>query len=303
MSIVATGGHLRAWLKLTLFYVAVIAGMAGLMLAVAALKLRHPIVTIEDFTYAKVDPGFLALVGLLPLIPTVPVTLLARRFLDGKSPLTSLGLAWRRLPAGLGGGFALGVGFLALNVGLIAALGGAKPSFAGITGSGWRLLANEAAFFLTFAALEEFWFRGYPLRVLDESWRRWGAIISTSIVFALLHLANPISNPLPLVNVAGAGVILALLYLQSGSLWLAIGFHWGWNFAEGPVFGTAVSGMATNTTIFKTAAAGPIWLSGGGFGPEASVVLTVTAAAAIATIIAVKPFGRRPGAAAPGAEL
>jgi len=294
MSAFVSGGKPRAWLRLVLFYGVTLVGMAALMFAAAALNPGPRLVTLDDFVSGRINPWRLTAVGLLPLAPVVAATLLARRFLDGRPPVASLGLQPRRLPAGLFGGFAAGVVFLVLNVVIITALGGFKISARPLAAGDGVALVGGLAFFLVFAALEELSFRGYPIKVLDESWRRWGAVFVTSLAFSLLHLANPGSNLLPVVNIAAAGAILALLYLQSGSLWLAISFHWGWNVAEGPIFGTAVSGMASHTTLFIARAAGPAWLSGGGFGPEASVVLTATAACVIVSLLVFQPF-RRPG--------
>lgn len=139
--------------------------------------------------------------------------------------------------------------------------------------------------------VEELLLRGYALKVLDETWGRYGAVGATSIVFSLLHVANPAITILALINVFLAGVILALLYLRSGSLWLAVGFHWGWNFIEGAVLGCAVSGIPAPGSILTTTAAGPPWLSGGPFGPEGSVVLTITASLAALLLILAKKSG------------
>ena len=49
------------------------------------------------------------------------------------------------------------------------------------------------------------------------------AIVVSSVAFGILH-----------VDPVGAGVfgaMTALLYLRTGSLWPAIGAHWGWNWA------------------------------------------------------------------------
>src|SRR5581483_7760086 len=67
-----------------------------------------------------------------------------------------------------------------------------------------------------------------------------------------------------------AGILLAAAYLLTRSLWLPIGLHFGWNFTEGGIFGAAVSGNGAKGLI-NTSLSGPQLLSGGAFGPEASV--------------------------------
>jgi len=59
------------------------------------------------------------------------------------------------------------------------------------------------------------------------------------------------------------------------SLWLPIGIHTGWNFAEGNLFGAMVSGTRPSHSLIHSTLTGPVLLTGGDFGPEASVVSIV----------------------------
>jgi len=67
-----------------------------------------------------------------------------------------------------------------------------------------------------------------------------------------------------------AGVLLGIAYAATRSLWLPIGVHFGWNFTEGGIFGAAVSG-AHYQGLIGASLSGPTWLTGGAFGPEASL--------------------------------
>ncbi len=51
-----------------------------------------------------------------------------------------------------------------------------------------------------------------------------------------------------------------------------MGMHIGWNFFQGPFFGFSASGHEM-ATLFKLDILEPNWLSGGDFGPEASVLI------------------------------
>jgi membrane protease YdiL (CAAX protease family) len=285
----------RAWLRLALFYIAGLGVPAALMPALAALlrafgvEIIHPALGISG-----ISPWVLAGAGLVILVPVVAVTLAARRWLDRRPPPSSLGLRGRDAPRDLGLGFVGGVAFIGVTCAAILATGGAEFRYAlSAPGDAVRLL-GPLALFGVFAAAEEFYLRGYPVKVLDESWGRVAAVLLTSVVFSLMHLFNPGAGVLPLVNVALAGVILALVYLRSGSLWVAVGFHWGWNFGEGPLFGFNVSGLTAGPTLFEAAPKGAAWLSGGAFGPEGSVLLTITSAILIILLLAGKIS--RPGA-------
>ena len=66
--------------------------------------------------------------------------------------------------------------------------------------------------------------------------------------------------------------MLGAAYAATRSLWLPIGIHMGWNFTEGGVFGAAVSGGGGGHGIVSMPLTGPDLLTGGAFGPEASLV-------------------------------
>ncbi len=56
------------------------------------------------------------------------------------------------------------------------------------------------------------------------------------------------------------------------SLWWVTGLHLGWNFFEGPIFGTQISG-GTTSGLFHASVTGPQVWTGGAFGPEAGLVV------------------------------
>jgi len=98
-------------------------------------------------------------------------------------------------------------------------------------------------------------------------------------LFGFAHLGNPSATPLSTANTVLAGVLLAAAYLKTRALWLPIGLHWAWNFLMGPVLGLPVSGYRLGG-LPGARVSGPEWLTGGTYGPEGSVVLTVVCAVA-----------------------
>lgn len=99
------------------------------------------------------------------------------------------------------------------------------------------------------------------------------AIVTTSVIFALVHLAAPGANAIALLDTAIAGVALAVGRLRSGALWLPIGWHFGWNFAMGSLFGCVVSGsQPTTASLFEVQLEGPAYLVGGPYGPESGLL-------------------------------
>ena len=126
--------------------------------------------------------------------------------------------------------------------------------------------------------IEEVLMRIIVFRLL---WRAAGvfpALIVTALLFSGLHLSNPDATVFSaLCLLAGEG-IGAGLYLLTGRVWMSIGMHSGWNFAQGWVFGGAVSGLnvfAGGPLLTRPVEGVAEMLSGGGFGPESSLAALV----------------------------
>ncbi len=121
---------------------------------------------------------------------------------------------------------------------------------------------------------EELIFRAIVLRLLMRAFGIWPALGLSAALFGALHLANPNATPVAAIAIAvEAGLMLASFYLLTGRLWVSIGVHAAWNFAQGWIRGARVSGIEVKESLYLSApkAGAPDWLSGGAFGPEASV--------------------------------
>ena len=189
-------------------------------------------------------------------------------------------LALRAAPAGLAAGALLGLVMMATLMGVLVATGaydvtvvGPAPVWTGVS------LALQAA------VTEELWMRALLFRLL---WRAFGPVPAFAVaaaVFGALHLANPGG-----ATVTMAGVMFCAQYALTGRLWVPIGVHSAWNLAQGYLFGAAVSGGDLGDSIaVSTARAGaPTWLTGGEFGPEASVVaLALVTAVTVSALVLV----------------
>ena len=64
--------------------------------------------------------------------------------------------------------------------------------------------------------------------------------------------------------------MLGLAYSLARNLWFPIGIHFAWNFTQGGIFGAPISGFRFKS-IFEFQLSGPEILTGGAFGPEASL--------------------------------
>ncbi|GGZ04037.1 CPBP family intramembrane glutamic endopeptidase [Streptomyces poonensis] len=122
------------------------------------------------------------------------------------------------------------------------------------------------------AATEEVVYRGVLFRIVEERIGTYAALVSTGLVFGLSHLLNEDATLWGGLAIAiEAGFMLAAAYAATRSLWLTIGVHFGWNFAAAGVFSTEVSGNGASQGLLDASTSGPELLTGGAFGPEASV--------------------------------
>jgi membrane protease YdiL (CAAX protease family) len=121
------------------------------------------------------------------------------------------------------------------------------------------------------AIQEELIFRGLLFRKLERSFGSWIALVVSAILFGIIHLASPNATLVSaLAIMVTSGVLIAATYILTRSLWWAMGIHLGWNFFEGPVFGTQLSGHDL-PGFFSSVTTGPIAWAGGSFGPEAGL--------------------------------
>ena len=190
-------------------------------------------------------------------------------------------------------GFAAGGAMLVLAVLLLTMASMAR--WVADTGSAWEYVAalsTSLAFFAVAAAAEEAAFRGYAFQALVQGIGAWPAILGTSALFAWMHAGNPEVTPVALANIFLAGVMLALAYLKTRSLWFATGVHLGWNWTMQSLLGFPVSGLNEfDTPLYDVRELGPDVLTGGPFGPEAGLAATLAIAAATVWIWRTRRLG------------
>lgn len=175
--------------------------------------------------------------------------------------------------AGLAAGLALFAGVMAI----LWVVGVYHPAGRG-TGKG--LAAGFAAAFSA-GIVEEIMFRGLLFRLSSKILGTWGALLFTATLFGAAHAFNPGATVSSSLAIAlEAGVLLGAAYAATQRLWLPIGLHIGWNFAEGSIFSMSVSGNSIIAGLLRGSLSGPRILTGGQFGPEASIVAVVVCLAA-----------------------
>ena len=142
-----------------------------------------------------------------------------------------------------------------------------------------------ALFFLGFAiqsSTEEIMMRGWVLSAMAARFGLVVAVVVNAVVFAALHLGNEgldHINWIAMLNIVLVGLFLSLYALREGSLLGVFGWHAAWNWLLGTGFGLNVSGIDVGTPAlvadFDRKADMADWLTGGSFGPEGSLVVSL----------------------------
>lgn len=146
----------------------------------------------------------------------------------------------------------------------------------------FALLAGYACFAIFSGIAEEVTFRGMAVR---EMAARYGWILAAvigGVYFGSAHLVTKLVD-MTLMNalwIILAGILVSLLfvamYVRSRSLWLPIGFHIAWNLCLQGIMGMTMSGNESQVGLFSIELSGALFLTGGAFGIEASVISMMT---------------------------
>jgi membrane protease YdiL (CAAX protease family) len=263
-------------------------GWRAVIFCLAFLAILLLIVTVLRGIYvALVGRGPFPGLGFLPdlifrislLLAALGAGYVCARWLEGL-PWRSLGLTfhqnWLR---DLLVGFAIGFVALAIAVGIAAAGGGLRLSFAGTATilPVVRSLAGSAFLLCVAALAEEALFRGYPLQTFSRAHLAGFGILVTLLFFGYVHMSNPNATlGMTFLNTSIAGLWLGIGYLRTRSLWFPLGLHWAWNWALGAFFGLPVSGMnLVSNPLFQGHNTGPDWLTGGNYGVEGGIAGTI----------------------------
>ncbi|MGC1379752.1 MAG: CPBP family intramembrane glutamic endopeptidase [Candidatus Baltobacteraceae bacterium] len=135
-------------------------------------------------------------------------------------------------------------------------------------------LAMGAALWLLVMLLvginEEYMFRGYPLQALARGMGFWPAAVLISLLFGAAHLTKANENAIDIGNIVLVGLLTCLMLYRTGSLWLAAGFHFSFDFMQFFVIGTRNGGAEPVGHLLDASFPGPAWVNGGPLGTEAS---------------------------------
>jgi len=194
--------------------------------------------------------------------------------------LADVGLAWspssgREILTGTGTG--VGAAMFVILVPLALRMASFQPAAAPVEHP-WAAFAFGCGSLLFGVIGEELLFRGYAFQLLIRALGPFATILPTSLLFGLMHSANPGVTAMGIVNTVAFGVLFGYAVWRTGALWLSIGLHFGWNVAL-PLLGSNLSGFTMGVTGYTLKwTVGAFW-SGGDYGVEGSMLTTLVVVA------------------------
>lgn len=182
----------------------------------------------------------------------------------------------------LGLGIALGFILQSLTIFVIYLFGG----FTIIAVNNILFLIPALTMAFTAAIIEEVLFRGILYRLMEEKLGSYIALAISALIFGAMHLGNPNSSFGAGMAIAiEAGLLLGAVYIYSKNLWLPIALHFAWNFTQSGIYGASTSGHVIEKSLFTTTIEGSDLITGGAFGPEASIQAILFCVIAMAIIM------------------
>ncbi len=130
---------------------------------------------------------------------------------------------------------------------------------------------------MSFVIIEEVFFRGILYRIIENSWGTKVAIISSALIFALLHLGNENTSVLSFLSVISGGALLGIIYTYTRNLLAPIAFHFGWNLTQVLLgFGLSGGDEFSSLYVLKLNLEGNEILTGGLSGIENSILAVIS---------------------------
>jgi uncharacterized protein len=125
-------------------------------------------------------------------------------------------------------------------------------------------------------AAEETLTRGFLLPVFGVRFGPFWGIMVSSVLFSSLHLLNPNLNLIAMLNLFLFGIFASVYAMREGGLWGVFAIHSLWNWVQGNLLGLEVSGSSIGgTTLINLKATGSDLITGGAFGPEGGLAVTL----------------------------
>ena len=192
-----------------------------------------------------------------------------------KRGVRTMGLTKRRAVPDYLIGVLLGLGLMAATVMIAWGLGGVTCQGTAPSIPVQSMLLFTVGWMIQ-GFSEELTFRGYLMMSGGTHHAPLTGVCISSLLFAAAHLGNDGISVFACVNLTLFGLLAALLFLRTDSIWCVAALHSFWNMAQGNVFGLKVSGLDIGVTFFRfDMVPDKDWINGGGFGLEGGIATTI----------------------------
>ncbi|HWT66883.1 MAG TPA: type II CAAX endopeptidase family protein [Terracidiphilus sp.] len=251
----ASSGRLRAYLEFILavvFYFTAqsVGGRAALRLAPAWQPLAQQ--------------------GMILLLLVAVFAALGRLLDRQSSPVTQQGLPLRKgWPGEAGLGLAIGWGAAIICVLPLALLGGIAIVL-NTQLSAWGWFLADCLYFALAAMAEEVAFRGYGFQRFEAVVGPIGASLGFAAFYAIITSFQPGASRLAICESLVFSILLSMAYVRTRALWFSWGLNFAWKASRAVLFGLSVSGISSHASVIEGDPMGPLWLTGGGYGLDAS---------------------------------
>ena len=136
--------------------------------------------------------------------------------------------------------------------------------------SAWPWLLADAVYFALLALGEEVAFRGYGFQRFAQVVGTSGAAFGFALFYAIVCALLPGSTNASVAVSVIFSFLLTTAYLRTRALWVSWGINFAWKASQALIFGLTVRGVSSHSPVIEGNPMGPFWLTGGGFGIDAS---------------------------------
>ena len=236
--------------------------------------------------YASASPEWMLVLQLFATVVETTAAIIYCRFIEKRS-LNSMGFIRKGAFKNYLKGYLVGAAMITASC-LIAVITGNMS----ITVSASISVLSIIIFFIGYliqGMAEETLVRGYFMVSLTNSLHnRYAAAIAvfvSSLAFSILHIFNPGFTFLAFINLVLSGIFFGTYILRTDNIWSACAAHSAWNFFQGNVLGVRVSGLTMQSSIFSATENGGSLISGGSFGLEGGLAVTIVEVIAILLVV------------------
>jgi hypothetical protein len=150
--------------------------------------------------------------------------------------------------------------------------------------SAWGWFFADAVFFAIAAMVEEVAFRGYGFQRFTQVVGPVGATLGYAAFYAGLLALFPGASKISVAVSIVFSLLLSTAYLRTRALWLSWGLNFAWKASRALIFGLALGGVSSHSSVVEGDPMGPFWITGGGYGLDGSWITFFVLLAAIPVV-------------------